>query len=192
MDNIIKTSANINIPFLDASEVVKTEKPWQLNNLKDFSNSISKLSRQHKQGTSLDKLVDNVLNLLQMNDFININYSNEDEINERLASIDNFKKFLRNNTLETFLQYVYEKNKYQKDSDENKIRLMTIHKSKGLEFKVVFIVGVEDGKFPHNKSELEDEARLFYVAITRAKEDLFISQISSENRFVEEYINKVS
>ena len=192
LDNIIKTSANINIPFLDASEVVKTEKPWQLNNLKDFSNSISKLSRQHKQGTSLDKLVDNVLNLLQMNDFININYSNEDEINERLASIDNFKKFLRNNTLETFLQYVYEKNKYQKDSDENKIRLMTIHKSKGLEFKVVFIVGVEDGKFPHNKSELEDEARLFYVAITRAKEDLFISQISSENRFVEEYINKVS
>lgn len=192
LDNIVRTSANMNISFLDASEIIKTEKTWQSKNLKDFSNSISKLSRQHKQGVGLDKLVDNVLNVLKMKDFININYSNEDETAERLSSIDNFKKFIRNNTLETFIQYVYEKNRFQKDNNDDKIQLMTIHKSKGLEYKVVFVVGVEDGKFPHNKAELEDEARLFYVAITRPKEDLFISQISEGNRFVEEYINKVS
>ena len=192
IENIVKTSAKMNISFLDASEVVRTEKSWQSGNLKDFSNSISKLSRQHKQGVSLEKLVDNVLNLLQITEFIKLNYSNDEDISDRLNSIENFKKFMRNNTLETFIQYVYEKNKFQKDNNEDKVQLMTIHKAKGLEFKIVFIIGVEDGKFPHKKADIEDEARLFYVAITRPKEDLYISQISEENRFVEEYINEVS
>lgn len=62
----------------------------------------------------------------------------------------------------------------------NKITLMTIHASKGLEFPVVFIVGMEEGLFPHsrtvtNPSELEEERRLCYVAVTRAKEHLILT-----------------
>ncbi|MGF1564314.1 MAG: ATP-dependent helicase [Flavobacteriales bacterium] len=60
------------------------------------------------------------------------------------------------------------------DDDENKISLMTIHASKGLEFDFVYIVGLEENLFPsqmalHSREELEEERRLFYVAITRAK-----------------------
>jgi len=56
---------------------------------------------------------------------------------------------------------------------------MTVHSAKGLEFDVVFIIGAVDGLFPHNRSKqspinLQEERRLFYVAITRAKTDLFI------------------
>lgn len=60
------------------------------------------------------------------------------------------------------------------------VRLMTVHSAKGLEFKIVFIVGLEQGLFPHinhlsSKEEQEEERRLFYVALTRAKEKLFLS-----------------
>lgn len=67
------------------------------------------------------------------------------------------------------------------DEDKGKVNLMTIHASKGLEFPVVFIIGAEDGIIPHARSmeegdgNVEEERRLFYVAITRARDKLFIS-----------------
>ncbi len=67
------------------------------------------------------------------------------------------------------------------DDEEGKLNLMTIHASKGLEFNVVFLAGVEDHIIPHaraleeNPESIEEERRLFYVAITRAKEKLFIT-----------------
>lgn len=65
-------------------------------------------------------------------------------------------------------------------NNPDKITLMTIHASKGLEFPVVFIVGMEEGLFPHsrttiNPSELEEERRLCYVAVTRAKDHLILT-----------------
>ncbi|NDP20582.1 MAG: UvrD-helicase domain-containing protein [Paludibacter sp.] len=70
-----------------------------------------------------------------------------------------------------------------KDTDKDKITLMTVHAAKGLEFKAVFIVGMEEELFPspfsQNERELEEERRLFYVAITRAEERCFISYAKS-------------
>jgi len=73
----------------------------------------------------------------------------------------------------------------QIDSD-NHVTLMTLHSAKGLEFPVVFIVGMEEGIFPHSRalvdqSELEEERRLAYVGITRAKEKLFLTHAWSRN-----------
>ena len=67
-----------------------------------------------------------------------------------------------------------------RDADESKAVLMTLHTAKGLEFPVVFLIGLEDGVFPHMRSlgepdELEEERRLCYVGITRAKEHLYLS-----------------
>lgn len=71
-----------------------------------------------------------------------------------------------------------------KEDDKNKITLMTIHSSKGLEFPHVFLVGLEENLFPsqlsiHSRSELEEERRLFYVAVTRAERTCTISYASS-------------
>ncbi len=71
------------------------------------------------------------------------------------------------------------------NSDEDKITLMTIHSAKGLEFKNVFLIGMEEGIFPGNQSiygtpeDIEEERRLAYVAITRAKKNLYISRAQS-------------
>ena len=70
---------------------------------------------------------------------------------------------------------------------KNGIRLMTLHQAKGLEFPVVFIVGVEEGILPHSRSlddlhALEEERRLFYVGITRAKQRLYITY--ANKRFI--------
>ena len=62
------------------------------------------------------------------------------------------------------------------------IKLMTMHKSKGLEFDTVFVVGVNDGLLPHYRSDdIDDERRLFYVAMTRAKQHLWISTLDTYN-----------
>ncbi|MFM8836917.1 MAG: 3'-5' exonuclease, partial [Actinomycetota bacterium] len=75
----------------------------------------------------------------------------------------------------------------QIDSD-NHVTLMTLHAAKGLEFPVVFIVGMEEGIFPHSRAlvdqnELEEERRLAYVGITRAKEKLFLTHAWSRNLY---------
>ena len=76
------------------------------------------------------------------------------------------------------------------NTDMNQIKLMTIHSAKGLEFPIVFIAGAEQGLFPLMKAEStreeeEEERRLFYVAITRAEEKLFISHAQRRMRFGE-------
>ena len=80
------------------------------------------------------------------------------------------------------------------NDDKNRVSLMTVHSVKGLEYDYVFIVGLEEGIFPHmnslmNNSDLEEERRLCYVAITRAKEKLYIISARSRMLFGHESIN---
>ena len=68
------------------------------------------------------------------------------------------------------------------------VRLMTLHNAKGLEFDVVFLIGLEDGLLPHSRSvdsphEIEEERRLFYVGLTRARERVFLSLVRRRNMF---------
>src|SRR5690606_6652804 len=73
--------------------------------------------------------------------------------------------------------------------DKEKVTLMTMHTAKGLEFPVVFMVGMEEGLFPSSRSleagraELEEERRLCYVGMTRAREELHLSYASSRAQF---------
>ena len=81
--------------------------------------------------------------------------------------------------------------KKQQGMDEDRVTLMTFHSAKGLEFKAVFLVGMEDHIIPHEKSlkqtGLEEERRLMYVAITRAKEFLTISMSRQRKRMGQDY-----
>jgi len=118
--------------------------------------------------------VENVQELLNgIRDFI------EDQ-KELVDSNDKLSEFLSTVSLSTDFDI--------QNEDQDKVSLMTLHLSKGLEFKHVFIVGLEEDLFPsalsyNTRSELEEERRLFYVGITRAKENLYLSYANSRYRW---------
>jgi DNA helicase-2/ATP-dependent DNA helicase PcrA len=109
--------------------------------------------------------------------------------------LNSIKEFTEDDTSESekslaaFLQEIALYTDADKDDDgEEKVTLMTIHSSKGLEFKHVYVVGMEENLFPSQLSlssrpELEEERRLFYVAITRAEEQLTLSYATSRFKY---------
>ena len=110
---------------------------------------------------------------------------NENRLENIKELLNAMKEF---DNLESFLEHVSLATSIDNDWDGEKVNLMTMHASKGLEFDVVFLPGWEEGLFPHQKSidekgqqGLEEERRLAYVGVTRAKHEVYIS--FSLNRF---------
>lgn len=150
----------------------------------EFKELILKLTELSKD-ISLTELIDKVLELTKIKELYEKDKTLESDL--RLENLMEFKSVTENYEKETgsvnlndFLEevsLVADAAEYTKDSDA--VTLMTIHSAKGLEFKVVFIIGMEEGILPHQNSlfdadELEEERRLMYVAITRAKERLYL------------------
>ncbi len=129
-----------------------------------------------------------ILSALSKSDDPKLN-SQADNIKEFISSTSQFREeYLQNNETEPFLedflnsvQLLTDLDRFDRDSDS--INLLTIHNAKGLEFQAVFVAGIEEGLLPHNRSIYEDkgveeERRLLYVAITRAKEYLYLTYAS--------------
>ena len=118
-----------------------------------------------------------------------------DNVAELLTSIEEFSVRDQKASLSRFLEDV----SLQTDIDhwndsDNRVTMMTIHSSKGLEFPVVFIAGMDEGLFPlfnsiDDKEELEEERRLFYVALTRAEERVYILYATNRRRMGVEMVN---
>jgi DNA helicase-2/ATP-dependent DNA helicase PcrA len=111
------------------------------------------------------------------------------------ALISDAKSFV---SLPDFLEEVALMSSADTNSHEQKVTLMTIHAAKGLEFPVVFMVGMEEGIFPHSRvyeagpAELEEERRLCYVGMTRAREELHLSYAQSRLQFGQRSYNPAS
>lgn len=118
-----------------------------------------------------------------------------ENVQELLNSIKEFTETpdeegeLRDKSLGAYLQQItLLTDADEKDQNPDAVRLMTIHAAKGLEFPCVFSVGLEENLFPssmsmYDRADLEEERRLFYVAVTRAKERLWVTHASSRYRF---------
>jgi len=143
---------------------------------------------------------------------LNANLEKSEEGTERIENIKELavlasrydKMFLDNgqgNNWEEGIEKLLEDTSLVSDQDSDKekkdgVRLMTVHASKGLEFAYVFVTGLEEGLFPHNKDDenvseedAEEERRLFYVAITRAKKKLFLTYAQTRTIFGSRGIN---
>lgn len=110
-------------------------------------------------------------------------FSDDGGYTEQIENINAFENIANQYaSLNEFLIYM---NNIKKELDSmslNRVNLLTIHKSKGLEYPVVFIIGCNDNLLPHEKSNnIDDEKRLFYVAITRAEKELYLSSTTSYN-----------
>ncbi|KYO68744.1 DNA helicase PcrA [Thermovenabulum gondwanense] len=161
--------------------------------LKEFALMIEDL-RELKERIGIPELMERII--------LNTGYLEElqnegtEEANDRIENIKELisvaREFvLRNSegTLEEFLSEIALYSDLDKYSDEeDAVTLMTLHSAKGLEFSVVFLAGLEEGIFPHYKSlfnnaELEEERRLCYVGITRAKELLYLTRAWQRNLY---------
>jgi len=138
-----------------------------------------------------EKLIEEIF---QATDYLKLYDSQDEEDYSRLENIKELKSVATVfPSVDQFLEQVsLVESEYfegeKKNVGNNRVRLMTLHQAKGLEFSVVFIVGVEEGILPHSRSldniySLEEERRLFYVGITRAKERLYITYTRSRTIF---------
>ncbi len=120
---------------------------------------------------------------------------------EAQGRVENLEEMIRvgeeHETLQDLLENVALISATDEDVPDSTVVLMTLHMAKGLEFPVVFLTGMEDGIFPHSRSlvepqELEEERRLCYVGITRAKEKLFLTLATSRGQWGEGLVNPPS
>ena len=156
--------------------------------------------REFAKDATLTELIDKTLEVTGLKKELEDEKSLEADI--RLENLEEFKSITRAFeeregvvSLEDFLLEISLISDVEEYKDEkNRVSLMTVHSVKGLEFNYVFIVGMEEGIFPHinsmmDNSELEEERRLCYVAITRAKEKLYIVNARSRMLFGQVQVN---
>jgi len=121
-----------------------------------------------------------------------------ENIKELILAIEEFEEENEDKSLRAFLEYVALINDVDLyRGEEDTVTVMTLHSAKGLEFPVVFITGFEEGIFPHSRSinneeELEEERRLCYVGMTRAKEKLYLTYAWRRNLNGNTLFNSVS
>ena len=165
-------SSNNSIGFFDAMiQIVGSKQAEKINRLKYTFNLARKMEYQN-----VGELIGLVRESFMLDDYFRSRESTTDgEANSKVDNIDMLESIATNfKTIEEFLQSMSAVDKNDKSSDF--VNLLTIHKSKGLEFPIVFVIGVNDGTLPHYKNPREsEERRLYYVAITRAQDELYIS-----------------
>ncbi|EAI9959989.1 ATP-dependent helicase [Campylobacter coli] len=143
------------------------------NEAKKFIQNIYKL----REYSDLKKMIENFEELFALKEF----YALQEDGDERVLNIDEFYASIKEKIKEepqTTLEDILSEISLLSDQDGIEgecVYLMSVHASKGLEFDHVFIVGLEEGFFPLNESDIEEERRLAYVAITRAKKCLSLS-----------------
>jgi len=164
-------------------ELLKNDnfKPKTKIGIKLFLNLVSKWRKDLSKNVNHIKLLQLILDESGYSNMLKNkkDFENENRIENIKELLNAMKEF---DNLESFLEHVALATSLDKQWEGQKVNLMTLHASKGLEFDVVFLPGWEEGLFPHQKSleekgekGLEEERRLAYVGITRARKNLNIS-----------------
>ena len=179
-------AGRVNSSLFDAFSNYSFEHKWQKDNAKIFVDKIDKIKNQNNKHLPLDKIIDYIVKSFNIRDLITGSYERT-VWEDKFESIENLKSFAIETNLEGFIKFVTTI-KPSKEIKNNAVSLMTIHRSKGLEFDHVFLIGLEEDKFPKAQDCIE-EARLMYVAVTRAKKYLSVSTIN-DSSFYDLYFSK--
>ncbi len=203
LDNISQISEETGISMY---EIIKHAEEYGLNRIKANSEEFIKLieeMREAKQNLNISDLLKEVLRKSGYTKALENENTVEAEtrlqnLEEFLTVAIEFEEESADNSLQEFLESITLSSDIDEMQDEeNSVTLMTLHSAKGLEFPTVFLVGMEEGIFPGYKSigepkELEEERRLFYVGITRAKEFLFLTCAKHRTIFGSTSYNAIS
>ncbi len=175
---------------LDSLGVNRLEKLLRKKRFALFSEKWSALRASSKEKISPVSLINEFLKFADYLVYLKNNFINADERKENVKELIGFAAGFSD--LDLFLQHLalFEATDNLKDK-EDAVKLTTIHLAKGLEFDKVFIAGVSEGLLPHarallSSAEIEEERRLMYVAMTRAKKELYVSFYDLPSRFISE------
>ena len=150
---------------------------WRFKNgIDEIYETVNKM--QNKRFANMGEIVHMLRRDLNIDDFVSRGKLNDDgRYAEQIENLDTFEDTCKQFKTYTELKsYLLDIQNSGIQTDDNKVSLMTIHKSKGLEFPVVFLVGCSEGLLPHSKAtDIDDEMRLMYVGITRAMDKLYLT-----------------
>ncbi|MBR4110632.1 MAG: DNA helicase PcrA [Clostridia bacterium] len=192
LEHVEETAERLNMSMFDVIKDVDKYVATRANaSLKDFANFILKMQEDI---TSIEKLTTRILKESGYMQMLENEKTTEAEgrienLGEFLNVVIDFEEQNAENTLIDFLENLALVTDLDNvDEEQENVLLMTLHTAKGLEFKNVFMVGMEDGLFPSYRSigeeaEIEEERRLCYVGITRAKENLYLTCAKSRTIF---------
>ncbi len=193
LEKLLIISERENISMYDAIDIIdkypKLFNRGVMGRITDFRNLIESLKIESKTKNA-DYVLTNVINGSGVIDY----YRNEGSVESinRIENIEELRSGINDFILEQkeladgdtsitrYLQDISLYSETDKNFSADRVSLMTIHMAKGLEFKVVYVVGIEENLFPsilslNSSEDLEEERRLFYVAMTRAKDKLILS-----------------
>lgn len=139
---------------------------------------------QNKRFQNVGKMISYLRFRLNIDDYVSKGKVADDgKCDEQIENMNAFENIASQYTnLKEFLNYLNDIDKELTSKNINRVNLSTIHRSKGLEYPVVFIIGCNEDLLPHEKNDnVDDEKRLFYVGITRAEKELYISSTTSYN-----------
>ncbi len=160
--------------------------------LKVFSQDLRKLKEEIK-GKDVHEQIELILDQMKIPDEMSDNKTFE----ENLATLLTISRSFAERGIEFLARLALEKDQDMYDPRAERVALMTMHASKGLEFSVLFISGCEDGLIPYRRNnddelDLAEEKRLFYVALTRAQEKVFLTHANKRRRFGKKTTHHIS
>lgn len=159
-----------------------------------FTNVLKCMDNAYKTTGSIGELTRYIIKLIGLKECYaedtEENESRKRNIRELVGAIEQFEELNSGITLEEYVQQISLYSDLDEMDGSDTVTIATIHSAKGLEFKVVFVVGLEEGIFPdarrmENYAEMEEERRLMYVAVTRAKERLYLTFAAHRFRYGE-------
>lgn len=158
--------------------------PVQLRNAKKFVDQLNMISKRiETTELTTREIFELILDETKYLEWMNkeLESADEEPDNDTKMNLDSLLVGAsRFRNPQDFLLFV-ESMEFEKNEEEDAVHCMTVHKSKGMEFPVVFIIGMSSPTMPHYKADdIEEERRIAYVAVTRAKEELYLSTISGK------------
>jgi DNA helicase-2/ATP-dependent DNA helicase PcrA len=204
-----KTSIDKLAEFAERSNISMLDAAAQANQLRELGDKAAKTLIKFAEDIRRWQTMSNVMPIAQLLDVVlkestylkkledeanetkeEVAFGRVENVRELLAEAQDFELTADEPNLEAFLtRTALFSDLDSKDKDHDPVKLMTVHSAKGLEFPTVFIVGLEEGLFPHMRSinspqAMEEERRLMYVAVTRAEDRLFLSFARRRSSFM--------
>lgn len=182
LQEVHNNSIRKNISYYNAMMTID-RRNWRFKNgIDEIYEVINYL--QNKRFHNVGEMVKYLRTRLNIDEYISRGKVSDDGgYTEQIENINAFENIANQySSLNEFLTYINNIKRELNSMSLNRVNLLTIHKSKGLEYPVVFIIGCNDNLLPHEKNnDISDEKRLFYVAITRAEKELYLSSTTSYN-----------